>query len=175
LNALESSSHLFTRFGGHAHAVGFSLPSGNVAGLRTQLDAYARERLTLADFEQSMKIDAEIPLDQVTPELFRSVCRLEPFGVGNPEPVFAAREVRLMTPPRVIKDKHIKLRVAGSSRNGDCRKSVAFNALGWNMAEKFQQSQIIPGDTFDIAFTLDHNEHPDFGGLELSLKDFQAK
>jgi single-stranded-DNA-specific exonuclease len=175
LDGLESCSSLFTRFGGHAHAVGFSLPSGNVAGLRAHLDAYARERLTLADFEPSMKIDAEIPLDQVTPELFQSVCRLEPFGMGNPEPIFVAREVRLMTAPRVMKDKHVKLRVAGSSKNGDWRKSVAFNALGWNMAEKFQQSQIIAGDTFDIAFTLDHNEHPDFGGLELSLKDFQAK
>jgi single-stranded-DNA-specific exonuclease len=174
LNALESSSNLFTRFGGHAHAVGFSLPSGNVAGLRVQLDAYARERLTLADFEPSMNIDAEIPLDQVTPELFQSVCRLKPFGMGNSEPVFAAREVRLMAPPRLMKDKHVKLRVAGSSKNADWRKSVAFNVLGWNMAERFQQSQVIPGDTFDIAFTLDHNEHPDFGGLELSLKDFQA-
>jgi single-stranded-DNA-specific exonuclease len=175
LNALESSSALFTRFGGHAHAVGFSLPSGNVAGLRAQLDAYARQRLTLADFEPSIKIDAEIPLDQVTPELFQSVCRLEPFGMGNPEPVFAAREVRLVAPPRVMKDKHVKLRVAGAAMGGDWRKSVAFNVLGWNMAEKFQQSQVISGDTFDIAFTLNHNEHPNFGGLELSLKDFQAK
>jgi single-stranded-DNA-specific exonuclease len=174
LNALESCSDLFSRFGGHAHAVGFSLPSANLAGLRSRLDTYARARLTLADFEPSMKIDAEIPLDQVTPGLFQSVCRLEPFGMGNPEPVFAAREVRLMAPPRVMKDKHVKLRVAASSRDGDWRKSVSFNALGWHMAERFQQAQIIPGDIFDIAFMLDHNEHPDFGGLELSLKDFQS-
>jgi single-stranded-DNA-specific exonuclease len=174
LNGLEACASLFTRFGGHAHAVGFSLPSANVSDLRARLDIYARERLTLTDFEPSMKCDAEIPLDQITPELFQSVCRLEPFGMGNPEPVFVARAVRLMTAPRVMKEKHVKLRVAGSSGNGDWRKSVAFNALGWNMAEKFQQSQLIPGDTFDIAFTLDQNEHPDFGGLELSLKDFQA-
>jgi single-stranded-DNA-specific exonuclease len=178
LNGLEFCSPLFTRFGGHAHAVGFSLPSGNVAGLRAQLDAYARERLTLADFEPSMKFDAEIPLEQITPELFQSLSRLEPFGMGNPEPVFAAREVRLMTPPRVIKDKHVKLRVNSTGASGDSkdwRKSVSFNAMGWHMAERFEQSQIIPGDTFDIAFTLDHNDHPDFGGLELSLKDFHAK
>ena len=151
--------------------------------LRTQLDAYARARLTLADFEPTLKFDAEVPLGQITPELFQSVCRLEPFGVGNPEPVFAARDVRLMAPPRVMKDKHVKLRVAASSMNdesatgksnGSWRKSVSFNALGWNLAERFQQAQMIPGDTFDIAFTLDHNDHPDFGGLELSLKDFKA-
>jgi single-stranded-DNA-specific exonuclease len=181
LNALESSANLFTRFGGHAHAVGFSLPSANLSGLRAELDAYARKRLTLADFEPSMKFDAEIPLEQITPELFRSVCRLEPFGMGNPEPVFAARAVRLMAPPRVMKDKHVKLRVHSTRASGDAnqgpdwRKSVAFNALGWHMAERFEASQIIPGDGFDIAFTLDYNDHPDFGGLELSLKDFQAK
>jgi single-stranded-DNA-specific exonuclease len=183
LNALESCSDLFTRFGGHAHAVGFSLPSSRLPDLRTQLDAYARARLTLADFEPSLNFDADVPLDQVTPDLFQSVCRLEPFGVGNPEPVFAARDVRLMAPPRVMKDKHVKLRVAASSMNdesatgksnGSWRKSVSFNALGWNLAERFQQAQMIPGDTFDIAFTLDHNDHPDFGGLELSLKDFKA-
>ena len=184
LNALESCSNLFTRFGGHAHAVGFSLPSAYLPDLRAQLDNYARSRLTLADFEPTLNFDAEVPLDQVTPELFHSVCRLEPFGVGNPEPVFATRGVLLMAPPRVMKDKHVKLRVALSSRNcesetgssnGDGRKSIAFNALGWHMAERFQQAKMIPGDTFDIAFTLDHNDHPDFGGLELSLKDFRAK
>jgi len=183
LNALEASSNLFTRFGGHAHAVGFSLPSANLAGLRARLDAYARERLTPADFEPSMKFDGEMPLEQITPELFRSVCRLEPFGMGNPEPVFAAREVRLASPPRVMKDKHVKLRVhstgapasSGAGQYPDGRKSIAFNALGWHMAERFAQSQMIPGDCLDIAFTLDHNHHPEFGGLELSLKDFQAK
>jgi single-stranded-DNA-specific exonuclease len=181
LDALESSASLFTRFGGHAHAVGFSLPSANLPGLRAELDAYARERLTLADFEPSMKFDAEIALEQVTPELFRSVCRLEPFGMGNPEPVFATRAVRLMAPPRVMKEKHVKLRVHSSRASGDAnqdpdwRKAVAFNALGWHMAERFEASQIIPGDSLDIAFTLDHNDHPDFGGLELSLKDFQVK
>jgi single-stranded-DNA-specific exonuclease len=181
LDALESSANLFTRFGGHAHAVGFSLPSANLSGLRAELDAYARKRLTLADFEPAMKFDAEIPLEQITPELFRSVCRLEPFGMGNPEPVFAARAVRLMAPPRVMKDKHVKLRVHSAPASGDAkqdpdgRKSVAFNALGWHMAERFEESQIIAGDGFDIAFTLDYNGHPDFGGLELSLKDFQVK
>ena len=91
LNALESCAGLFTRFGGHAHAVGFSLPAANLPELRTRLDDYARTRLTLADFEPSLNFDAELSLDQVTPEFFNLLQRLEPFGVGNPQPVFAAR------------------------------------------------------------------------------------
>ncbi len=190
LNALESCSGLFTRFGGHAHAVGFSLSTANLPELRIHLDRYARERLSLADFEPVLAVDAELSLDQITPELFQALKRLEPFGMGNPEPVFSARGVRLMAPVRVMKDKHVKLRVgaglekaaqdAGDSMslvggNGSWKKSISYNALGWRMAERFQQAKLLPGDEFDIAFTLDHNDHPDFGGLELSLKDFQAR
>jgi hypothetical protein len=42
------------------------------------------------------------------------------------------------------------------------------------MAERIQQAQLLPGDALNIAFTLDHNDHPDFGGLELSLRDIKS-
>ena len=74
---------LFTRFGGHSHAVGFSLPSANLPELRTRLDDYARSRLTLADFDPSLNFDAELALDQVTPEFFSLLQRLEPFRRGK--------------------------------------------------------------------------------------------
>ena len=112
LNALESCAGLFTRYGGHAHAVGFSLPAANLPELRARLDEYARRRLTLSDFEPALNFDADLPLDRVTPEFFKILQRLEPFGVGNPQPVFAARSVRLMASPRVMKDKHVKLKLA---------------------------------------------------------------
>jgi single-stranded-DNA-specific exonuclease len=212
LNALESCAQLFTRFGGHAHAVGFSMPAANVPELCAHLDTYARARLTTADFEPIIDLDAELPLDQITHDLFQALKRLEPFGMGNPEPVFAARNLRLLAPARVMKEKHVKLRLSSQpiadgsneelsdaaivavprchpdsvvlprihaeaqrdSSNGGWRKSVAYNALGWRMAERVQQAQLVPGDALDIAFTLDHNDHPDFGGLELSLRDFKS-
>ena len=215
LNALESCAGLFTRFGGHAHAVGFSLPSANLPELRARLDDYARANLTLADFEPSLNFDAELALDQVTPELFNLLQRLEPFGVGNPQPVFAARSVRLMASPRIIKDKHVKLKLApavGSLSRGsngpdlailttprcdpdsaalrrdevrqatdnrqatdsNWRKAITFDALGWHLAERCQQAGLLPGDALDIAFTIDNNDHPEYGGLELSLRDFSV-
>jgi single-stranded-DNA-specific exonuclease len=189
LNALESCAPLFTRFGGHAHAVGFSMPAANLPELSAHLDGYARARLTLADFEPILDVDAKLPFDEITPELFQALRRLEPFGMGNPEPVFAARNLSLLAPPRVMKEKHVKLklypkiqelggstvlpRLHAQSSNGRQRKQVVYNALGWRMAERIQQAELLPGDTLDIAFTLDHNDHPDFGGLELSLRDFK--
>jgi single-stranded-DNA-specific exonuclease len=73
LNALESCGSLFTRFGGHAHAVGFSLPSDRVSALHAHLDAYARARLSLPDFEQVVNVDAELPLDSLTPDFCDAV------------------------------------------------------------------------------------------------------
>jgi single-stranded-DNA-specific exonuclease len=148
-------------------------------------------------------------LHLITPSLYQALQRLEPFGMGNPEPVFAARSVRLMAPPRVMKEKHVKLKFssppvpeskeelsevavlttprchpdsavlprvqANASReiSSNRRTSIVYNALGWRMAERLQEAQLLPGDSFDIAYTLDHNDHPDFGGLELSLRDFK--
>jgi single-stranded-DNA-specific exonuclease len=182
LNALEACSGLFTRFGGHSHAVGFSLPSERLPELRAHLDEYARARLTLADFDPALEFDAELPLDQITPQLFRLLQRMQPFGVGNPEPVFAANGVRLLAPARVMKEKHVKLKVTsvpsdpGELKNGsNRRKPVVYNALGWRMAERWQKESLLPGDTLDIAFRLGENDHPDFGGLELSLRDFRTK
>src|SRR5438477_3835399 len=82
LDALESCRELFTRYGGHAHAVGFSLLCDRVAQLPTHLDEYARQRLTAADFEPVLDVDAELDREQVTADLFQALELLEPFGQG---------------------------------------------------------------------------------------------
>ena len=169
LNALESCQELFSRYGGHAHAVGFALPSERVPQLRTAMDAYARTRLTAADFEPILDLDAELGLPQITPELFDALCRMEPFGLGNPEPRFLARKVRVLLPPRVLKDKHIKVKLA-VERDGR-NFATGIPAIGWGMAERLRQEQVLGGDVLDVAFTLEHNHHPEFGGLELRLCD----
>jgi len=45
--------------------------------------------------------------------------------------------------------------------------------MGWRLAERVEQEKLLAGDTLEVAFTLDHNDHPEFGGIELSLRDFQ--
>ncbi|MGA9642170.1 MAG: single-stranded-DNA-specific exonuclease RecJ [Terriglobales bacterium] len=212
LNALESCAEMFSRFGGHAHAVGFALPSANVEKLRAHLDGYARARLTPADLEPQLEFERELGLDEVTPELQRALSLLEPFGMGNPEPVFAARGVRLMAPVQVVKEKHVRLRF-GAARYAEAvgaqaavtaagsglavqrsatipaiagqsvatretadpapswRSSVTFKAMGWGMKDACEGLQLLAGDRVDIAYTVGWNEHPEFGGLELTLRD----
>jgi single-stranded-DNA-specific exonuclease len=212
LNAIESCPELFSRYGGHAHAVGFALPCANIEKLREHLDQYARARLTPADFEPQLEFDRELPLDEVTPELQRALCLLEPFGMENPEPVFTAKAVRLMTPPQAVKEKHARLRIAPAQNGGtgappmrarinasaenvgtgpqmidhsvqvaECsssavpaptwRSNVTFKAMAWGLRESCERLQLLAGDRLDIAYTLGLNDHPEFGGLELTLRD----
>jgi single-stranded-DNA-specific exonuclease len=216
LQALESCQELFSRYGGHAHAVGFALPSANVDKLRAHLDSYARARLTLADFEPQLEYDRELSLREVTPELHQALLLLEPFGMENREPVFAARGVRLMAPPQGVKDKHVRLRIAAavngaggsaanftprchpdsaaipkrdggvvaglrpaatqtlsssSSSSPSWRDNIAFQAMGWGLKECCDRLELLAGDRLDIAYSLGMNDHPEFGGLELTLRD----
>ncbi len=59
-------------------------------------------------------------------------------------------------------------------RTASWRNSIVFDALGWNMAERLQQSPLLAGDAIDIALNIGHNDHPDYGGLELSLRDIKV-
>jgi single-stranded-DNA-specific exonuclease len=192
LNALESCGHLFSRYGGHAHAVGFSIPAAAVPALSLHLNAYAKQHLALSDFEPVLKVDADIPFASISLGLYEVLRNMQPFGVGNPEPIFVARNLRVASSPQVLKDKHVKLRLGSASKNlsapvvPNChpdsasipkrnwRDAITYNALGWNMAGRFQEAKLLPGDHLDIAFTLGKNDHPEFGGLELALKDFHA-
>jgi single-stranded-DNA-specific exonuclease len=173
LQALESCPELFTRFGGHAHAVGCALPVEKIPELRSRLDTFARQRLTPQDFVPILRYDAEIALDEVKHDFWLLLQKLEPFGSGNPVPVFVARNAKLVQPPRVLKEKHLKLRVVSGERNSDGSKfQRGFDALGWRMAERATPESLLLGSVLDLAFSVDYNEHPEFGGVQLNLLDF---
>ena len=173
LEALESCPELFTRFGGHSHAVGCALPTCNLDELRARLDSYARLRLTPEDFIPLLEYDAEIALDEVNRDFWLALQKLEPFGSGNPFPTFVARRTKLVQPPRVLKEKHIKLRaIPGDPNSNGGRFQRAYDVLGWRMAERMSQDSLLAGDILDLAFSVDYNEHPEFGGVQLSLIDF---
>ncbi len=162
LEAIESCHEIFTRFGGHAHAVGFSLPSERVEELRSRLCAWAVDHLPEEDLGVPLECHAELPLDRVTPALFSWLRRLEPFGMGNEEPVFIARRVRIAAPPRFMKGIHVRLRVA---------QGLTISAVGWNLAARIRELQIGIDSVVDLAYRLRYNDHPEFGGIELEIAD----
>lgn len=165
LNAIETCHNLFTRYGGHAHAVGFSLPSSAVPELRQRLEAYALANLTEDDLGSPLTIHANLPLDRITPALFTWLRRMEPCGMGNEEPVFTAQNVRVVSAPRFIKDKHVRLQLAQGPR------AITFPAIGWHWAERIRSMNIAQDSILHLAYKLRENDHPEFGGLELEIAD----
>jgi single-stranded-DNA-specific exonuclease len=166
LEAIEGCAELFTRFGGHAFAVGFALPSASLPELKRRLRLYAEERLAAREPERVLHIHAELPLDRITPVLAGWLRKLEPLGHGNPEPIFLAKAARLASAPRILKERHLRLELSQQSNAGS---GYAMRAVGWGMAERAAEMGLREGSTIDIAYKIRENDHPEFGGLEVEI------
>jgi single-stranded-DNA-specific exonuclease len=168
LNAIESCHDLFTRYGGHAHAAGFSLPSDRVPELRQRLTDYAAIHLNEADLGSPLECDAYLPLEEINESLYSWLKQLEPCGMDNEDPIFIARNLRITHPPRVMKEKHIRLQLTSN------KTSVQISAVGWNCAEKVATLNLAQDSRIDLAYKIRKNNHPDFCGLELEIVDLHA-
>ncbi len=171
LNAIESCADLFTRFGGHAFAVGFALPAASLPELKRRLSLYAEEHLAAREPEHLLRIHAELPLDRITPVLAGWLRKLEPLGHGNPEPIFVARNVRLLAPLRLMKDRHIRLELAQAVLPLPAPRlaSGAIRAVGWGMAFRAAELGLAEGSRIDLAYRIRENDHPEYGGLEVEI------
>jgi len=165
LESIESCHELFTRFGGHAHAVGFSLESSKVPELRKRMVEYAAAHLTAESIERVLLCDAYLPLDQITPDLYTAIERLQPYGMDNEEPIFAARDVLVRGEVRVLKERHIKLRLATE------RGNATLSGLAWKWADRIGALGVGDGSRVDIAYRLRLNRHSELGGIELEIED----
>lgn len=162
LSAIETCSDLFTRFGGHAFAVGFALPAESLPELKRRLAECAAERLAQREPERDLHIHAELPLDQITAVLAGWLRKLEPLGHGNPEAIFMARNATLVSAPRFMKERHLRLELAHDGTG-------ATRAVGWDMAGRSAELELAHGSRIDIAYRIRENLHPDFGGIEIEL------
>ena len=179
LAAIESCADLFTRFGGHAFAVGFAMPAEKLPELKRRLRDYAEQHLAAREPERLLRIHAELPLDRITPVLAGWLRKLEPFGHGNPEPLFLARNARLVAPPRIMKARHLALDLAQDAASAPSEPSTglpvsaapqhSIRAVGWNLAERAMELGLKQGSRVDVAYRIRENDHPDFGGLEIEI------
>jgi len=120
-----------------------------------------------ADFVPELEADIEISLAEMTPELLESFRWLEPFGIGNEEPVLIVRHAKLLD-VKQIKEAHAKLRLFQVG-------SRPLEAMAWRMYEQTQADELHAGEFLDVAVRLSENEHPEFGGLQLELLDWKLK
>jgi single-stranded-DNA-specific exonuclease len=146
---LTSCADLLIRYGGHRAAAGITIEASRLPGLAERFNAVARERLTPDDLVPELRIDAEMTIDDITPDLETLLRHFEPFGIGNPAPTLAVRGARILGAPRIVGQGGIKLWLA--SRHG------ALEALGWGMAERI--GEFGDGDAVDIAFRLERDTY----------------
>ena len=164
LGALEHCGDLFTRFGGHRHAAGLTIETGRLKELRTRLTAFADDRLGPDDLTPRLRIDRRLPLAAITPAVVEGLRAMEPFGAGNPRPVFHTGPVELARGPRVMKSRHLSMAVRQDTR--------VFRAVAWRMAER-AEFVTRHGDALDVAFNLTENHYRGEHTVELSVADIR--
>jgi len=149
LDALEAMPDLFGKFGGHRQAAGVTMDAGKVEEFRARLRAYAGERLTPADFERELAIDAEIGLDEIDDASIADILSLAPFGFGNAAPTFVVRGVEIAAPPDIVKEKHVFLKLKVNGRT--------IRAKAWNLADR--AAEFFPGARPDIALQFEEDPY----------------
>jgi single-stranded-DNA-specific exonuclease len=166
LNALESCRELFDRYGGHAQAAGFQLPTRHIVELRRRLSIYARQVLDEKELQPRLDVDLELRLSDLDDEIYQQMECLSPFGTANPQPIFAARDITVIAEPRILKGKHLKFRVEQDGK--------AFDAVGWNFAES--HPQVLQNKSrVSLAFALTSNSYQGMTALQLNVKDIHTQ
>jgi single-stranded-DNA-specific exonuclease len=150
LDALESMPDLFTRFGGHRQAAGVSLAAESVPEFRRRLNAYAGTRLTPADFQPQLQIDAVVGLRELTTgPAVQELLSMAPFGFGNPPPVLAILGAELAGAPVVMKEKHLRVHLRQDGRS--------LFPKAWNFAARAAD---FPANTrLDVVFAVEEDTY----------------
>jgi single-stranded-DNA-specific exonuclease len=165
LNGLTACADLFEKFGGHSHAAGITIRPERIAEFRRRLNEHAASCLTEEDLEHSVKIDLELAPESVTFQFARELQALEPFGAGHPRPVFATKNLRCLSEPVVLKDKHLKLRLAGPQNR-------PLEVVWWNCVEAGQTPEV--KGSIELAYTIEVNAWNDEYRMQLSVLDMRC-
>ena len=159
--ALDAMGDLLMRHGGHSAAAGFTIATDLLPELESRLLALAREQLAGLLLVPTLPVEAEVPLRELSWDVYHKLEGLEPFGYGNPVPVLASRSVRVVDSRAVGADgRHLKLRLAG--KDGKVWDAIAFRQGAW--------INQLPRE-IDIAYVLEQNEWNGRVTLLLNVKD----
>lgn len=162
----ESGDGILTRAGGHEQACGFALRDGErIPEFREQFYSYVEEKLDDESLKPKLNIDMECALGDVNEATVRGLIRLEPFGQGNPEPVFLSKNCHVAAADQIGSTKsHLRLSlVDGSGRR--------VKAIGFGKGEKLKDVHL--GDTIDLVYTMALNEWNGRVNAECRILDFK--
>lgn len=165
-SGLTTCADLFQKFGGHSHAAGLTIDRQHLPEFRRRLNEHARQSLRDVDLLPSLHLDANVEAEEISHELLNELARLEPFGAGNSRPVLASHELRVVSEPRIIKERHLKLRIGGADGR-------YHDAIWWDGVEHLGDSQLRTGSRVSLAYTLETNYWQGEHRLQLNVKDLR--
>ena len=166
LNALEACSDLFTQFGGHAAAAGMQILTENIDAVRDALDAYAGSIFTEEDLIPQLHIDAPVSSQTLDLKLVKELSMFEPFGAGNPRPIFSTKGLFVRDEPFVMKEKHLKLFLQDEG-------GKRFEAVWWDGVERSKERTLTRGSRIEVAYTAEANVWQGNARLQLVVEDIR--
>ncbi|MED5563596.1 MAG: DHHA1 domain-containing protein, partial [Gemmatimonadota bacterium] len=143
--AIDACGEHLGRFGGHRAAVGMDIPADRIGGFRDEFNAEVRDRLRGEQPRPVIRPQLEIPLEAMTEKLAHMLSYLGPFGMGNPAPVFLARQVDLTRPAREVGKGHLKLQVTQFDHTVD--------AIGFGLVDRVTPESLGAGPV-DLVFKV---------------------
>ncbi|MEF9932719.1 MAG: single-stranded-DNA-specific exonuclease RecJ [Cetobacterium sp.] len=165
IEALNSMSELFIKYGGHAGAAGFSIPIDNIEKFDIAINEYAETVLESSDFIKPIKIDCEIPFYKISYDLLDKISTLEPFGFGNPSPLFSITNCNFSNFRAIGKDKnHLMMNL---EKDGIEIK----NCVWFNSQDMFEDIATLK--EIDVAFKLKMEIYKDRYQYKIFIDDIK--
>lgn len=161
--ALCDSAPLLERFGGHELAAGLTIREENIQQFRGNMEAWAREHVNPRELMPILRIDCPIAPEFISTEATRGLDVLEPFGMGNPQPVFSMCDLLVEEITPISSDRHVRLTL---SKDGQTYTAMLFGTGqgGCGFAQ---------GNYVDAAFCLEINEYRGRCSVQLVIRDIQ--
>ncbi len=158
------SSRISDRYGcGHALAAGLTISRDMLPAFKQSICAYAKKNITEEDLMPVINIDCLISPDDISMESIRELGILEPYGMGNREPIFAIREMTVEEITPISSDRHLKMSLVKGNRR--------FTAMLFGTGSG--GCPVVQGDIVDAAFSLEINHFRNQQTIQLMLKDIR--
>ena len=158
-----ANKDFFESLGGHPMAAGFSIRNDRINSFLKELRNSSERNISDAVVTPEIRIDCEIKLTDITYKLLEFIINLEPFGLGNPEPVFLTKKVEVAEARKIGREgDHLRLKV--KDEYGATQDCVAFG---------FGNAKIKTGDKIDIVYTVSENVWGNRRKIDLKIKDLK--
>ncbi len=167
LKGLDSCREIFEQYGGHAAAAGMKIKSENIELLQQKLNEHAAANLSEEDLIPELKIDAVVSAKTLDLNLVQELKRFEPYGAGNPKPKFLTKNLFLTGEPFVMKEKHLKLKLADAD-------GKLFEAVWWDGVERSKGQTLKPKTGIELAYTPEANTWNGNTRLQLVVEDLRT-